>query len=361
MMKKTFRTGCVLGLSMLLALPAAFTPAVAQTAAPVKPEPVKNVASAPGNGLSKPRVVQRAQWLEAQGYVMPWQESHIGSEVGGLRLVSVEANVGDVVRKGQVLAQMNAATVEAELDAARAQMVEAEAALAQATATLERARRLAPTGGISKQDLMLYETQRHTAAARLEAARAQVKKQQLRLDFATLVAPDDGVISARTAVEGAIVQSGGELFRLIRQGRLEWRAEVAGDLFLRVRRGQSVKVVTPRGITVDGVVRQVSPLIDRTTGKGMVYIDVPASDELKAGLLVTGRIEVGQVKVLLVPETAVFVSDGQARVLLADGAGQLRAVDVTLGEKAEGWQEISGGLTADAQVQSIWEAGPEKP
>lgn len=297
-----------------------------------------------------PRTEVRPELIQAQGYVMPWQESHVGSEVGGLRLVSVLANVGDVVKKGQVLALLDAATVEAELDAAKAQLVEAEAALAQATATLARAKRLAPTGGISQQDLTLYETQQQTAAARRDAARAQVKKQQLRLGFATLVAPDDGIISSRSAVEGAIVQAGGELFRLIRQARLEWRPEVNGDLLLKVKPGQHVTVHSPLGERIDGKVRQVSPTIDRASGRGTVYVDLPAENDLKAGLMVSGTLEIGKRRALAVPNTAVFQEGGRYQIFAVAPDNRLAAVEIVKGREMDGWVEISSGLEPDMAV-----------
>ena len=231
-------------IAIALALPLAFvlgvaapssaqtpaTPVVAPKAAGAAPAAAPKATPAPARAVSlvTPKIEMWPDQMEATGNIMPWQETRVGTEIGGLRLLSVLVNAGDVVKKGQVLARLNPVTVETELDAANAQLMEAQAAQAQAEATLERGTRLAPSGGVSQQELTLYETQKQTAAARVNAARAQVKTQHLRLESATLVAPDDGVISSRSAIEGAIVQAGSELFRLIRQGRLEWRAEVKG-------------------------------------------------------------------------------------------------------------------------------------
>lgn len=304
----------------------------------------------PAVSLVKPTAQFLPDRIEAHGNVMPWQESHIGTEVGGLRLVSVLANVGDVVKKGQVLARLNAETVETELEAADAQLVEAQAALVQAAATLERANRLAPSGGVSRQELTLYETQKNTAEARLTAARAQVRKQQLRLKFATLVAPDDGVISASSAAEGAIVQAGSELFRLIRQGRLEWRAEVKGETLLKLAVGQEVTVKSPLGPEVRGRVRQVSPTIDLKTRNGLVYVDLPPDTNLKAGLNVSGLLTMGKRKVLVLPASAVLRQEGVSRVFKVNADRKIEAVDIQTGEEKDGWVEISSGLDAGVQV-----------
>ena len=320
-------------------------------AAPLPP-PAPKVAPEPARAVTlvTPKTEMWPDQLEATGNVMPWQETRIGTEIGGLRVLSVLVNAGDVVKKGQVLARLNPVTVETELDAANAQLMEAQAALAQAEATLERGKRLAPSGGVSQQELTLYETQKQTAAARVNAARAQVKTQQLRLDSATLVAPDDGVISARSAIEGAIVQAGSELFRLIRQGRLEWRAEVKGETLLKLRVGQKVTVNSPLGPDVEGHVRQVSPTIDLTTRNGLVYVDLPLDTNLKAGLKVTGTLALSKRKALVLPASAVLHDGETARVFKINAESRVDAVEVKTGRVQDGYEEITAGLDAHSQV-----------
>ena len=353
-------------IALALALPLAFVlgaanPSNAQTpATPVAAAKAAGAAAAPAPkptpaplravSLVTPKNEMWPDPLEASGNIMPWQETRVGTEIGGLRLLSVLVNAGDVVKKGQVLARLNPVTVETELDAANAQLMEAQAALAQAEATLGRGQRLAPSGGVSQQELTLYETQKQTAAARVNAARAQVKTQQLRLDSATLVAPDDGVISSRLAVEGAIVQAGSELFRLIRQGRLEWRAEVKGEVLLKLRVGQKVTVKSPFGPDVEGHIRQVSPTIDLATRNGLVYVDLPLDTNLKAGLKVSGTLALSKRKALVVPATAVLHEAGAARVFKVNADSRVEAVDVKIGRVQDGYEEITAGLDAHSQI-----------
>ena len=315
-----------------------------------KPPAPAAAAPAPAVSLIHPKTESWPELIEASGNIMPWQESHIGSEVGGLRLSSVLVNVGDTVKKGQELARLNAATVETDLDAANAQLAEAEAALAQAVATLDRAKRLAPSGGVSQQELTLYETQKHTAEARVSAARAQVKRQQLRLDYATLVAPDDGVISASSASEGAIVSAGSELFRLIRQGRLEWRAEVKGETLLKLSPGQEVTVLSPLGPEVKGRVRQLSPTIDVTTHNGLVYVDLPQGTNLKAGLRVSGTITMGKRKALVLPSSAVLNQEGVSRVLTVNPESRIEALEIKTGRTKDASVEVLAGVDEQTRV-----------
>ena len=317
----------------------------AAPAAPVNTAPaVRPVA------LVAPKTENWPDQIEAQGNVMPWQETRIGTEIGGLRLVSLLANVGDVVKKGQVLAKLNPATVEIDLESANAQLMEAQAAQAQAVAMLERAKRLAPTGGVSQQDLMQYETQKNTTEARLNAARAQVKTQQLRLEAATLVAPDDGIISSRSVSEGAIVQAGSELFKLIRQGRLEWRAEVSGENLIKVAAGQEATIKSPLGVDVKGRVRQVSPTIDLTTRYGLIYVDLPAETNFKAGLHVSGTLTLSKHKVLTVPSAAIRHSGEERLVFTVNADNRVTAVKVAVGQIRDGRAEITSGLSENTRV-----------
>ena len=330
------------------------TAASAQTAAPLAPAPAPQVTpplpAVRSVSLVTPKTETWPDQIEAHGNIMPWQETRIGTEIGGLRLVSILANVGDIVKKGQVLARLNPTPVEADLEAATAQLMETQAAQAQAVATLDRAKRLAPSGGVSQQELTQYETQKRTAEARFNAARAQVKTQQLRLDSATLVAPDDGVISSRSVAEGAIVQAGSELFRLIRQGRLEWRAEVKGETLLRLSVGQEVTVKSPLGPDVKGHVRQVSPTIDLTTRNGLAYVDLPLDTNLKAGLFVSGTLAMNKRKALILPSRAVQHEGEARRVFKVNADSKLEAVEVQIGRVRDGHEEITSGVDGDVQV-----------
>jgi HlyD family secretion protein len=360
--KRAFRIRSFV-LHAVLALGAAnfsYAEASAPDAAAVKEAPVAEqiattlpappVAPATPVTLVKAKTALWPDQIEASGSIMPWQETLIGSEVGGLRLADVLISVGDTVTKGQVLARLDTATVETDLDAANAQLMEAEGTLAQAVATLDRANRLAPSGGLSRQELTLYETQKNTAEARVNAARAQVKRQKLRLKFATIVAPDDGVISAISVSEGAIVQAGNELFRLIRQGRLEWRAEVKGETLLKLAIGQEVIVNSPLGSEVKGRVRRLSPTIDVTTGNGLVYVDLPTGTNLKAGLNVSGSIGMSKRKALYVPSSAVVRGDKDAKVFKIGADSKLVAVDVHTGRSKGDAIEIVSGLDERSEV-----------
>ena len=174
-----------------------------------------------------PQMTEWPRVLVTNGNIAAWQEAVISTEVSNLLLTDVRVNVGDRVKKGQVLARIANETVAAELSEAKASVAEAEAMLSEARANGERARRYQQTGFLSAQQINQYLTAEKTALARLNAARARMQTEQLRLAQTRVRAPDDGVISARTATPGSLAQPGQELFRLIRGSRS--RQAEAGD------------------------------------------------------------------------------------------------------------------------------------
>ncbi|WP_434557268.1 efflux RND transporter periplasmic adaptor subunit [Pseudomonas sp. Z4-20] len=286
----------------------------------------------------------------AYGNVMAWQEASIGTESDGLRLAEVKVNVGDEVRRGQVLATFVPETIAAELAQRRAATAEAQATLAEARGNAERARELQSSGALSKQQVHLHVTAEHTAQARLDAARALERLQHLRLAQTQVMAPDDGVISARNATVGAVLPAGQELFRLIRDGRLEWRAEVAASDLGKFTPGQLVRVIAANGEAIEGRVRRVAPTVDMQVRNGLVYVDLPAGTAARAGMFVRGEFAVGAERMLTLPQSAVLQHDGFSYVLQVGPQFKVTRVKVTVGRRVGDRVEIIGGIDGTAAV-----------
>lgn len=290
--------------------------------------------------------------LVANGNIAAWQEAVIGSETGGIRLTSVDVNVGDRVKRGQVLAQFATDTLQADIDQQQANIAEAEANLTDALANAARARALQNSGALSTQQIDQYQTTARTAQARRDAARAQLRTQQLRFKQARIVAPDDGVISSRSATVGAVVPAGQELFRLIRQNRLEWRAQVTATELARVRPGQQVIVVTASGTRVAGKVRMLAPTVDTTTRTTLVYVDLPTDSAARAGMFATGTFELGKVQALTLLQSAVVMRDGFDYVYRVSADNHALQTKVGVGRRIGDRVEITAGLQPDTRVVS---------
>jgi HlyD family secretion protein len=323
---------------------AADNKATAKAAAPARPALTVSVTTAQRSTLSTT--------LAASGNLAAWQEAAVGAEANGMRLSEVRVNVGDLVRKGQVLATFAADTAVAELAQSKASVAEAEAQLAEAAANAQRARDLQASGALSAQQIAQLLTAERTAQARLEAVKAVQKVQQLRLQQTQVLAPDSGVISARSATVGAVVPAGAELFRLIRQGRLEWRGEVAASELPQVRVGQKVKLsATGAPAPVQGTVRQVAPTVDAATRNVIVFVDVPASSAgLKAGMFARGEFETGSSAALTLPQSAVLLRDGFSYVFVVGSDGRVAQTKVDVGRRNGERIEIVQGLDDKARV-----------
>lgn len=328
------------GLAVHAADPKSDKASAAQTA----PRPALSVST------TQPKPMTLSLRIAANGNIAPWQEAVIGTEAHGLRLAEVRVNVGDVVRRGQVLASFTPDMTRADAAQVRATVAEAEAALAEATANAARARELATSGALSEQQINQFMTAERTAQARLDAQRAMAHVQALRLRQTLVLAPDSGVISARSATVGAVLPAGAELFRLIRQGRLEWRAEVPAPDMARLHPGNKARVTTPAGDSVDGLVRMVAPTVDVATRNGLVYVDLPAPGSLRAGMFARGEFDIGATAALTLPQAAVLLRDGFHYVLRVGPDSKVVQTKVEVGRRVGDRVEISAGLAADARV-----------
>lgn len=288
--------------------------------------------------------------FNASGNIAAWQEAIVGAEVAGLRIQDVRVNVGDVVSKGQLLATFAPEVVEAELAQSRASVAEAEAALADAQTNADRASTLDKTGAMSVQQINQYLTAAKTAEARLAAARAMARVSQLRLTNTQVVAPDDGTLSARLATVGAVVQSGQELFRLVRKNRLEWRAEVTSSELAKIARGQKVNVITPAGDSVPGTVRMIAPTVDLLTRNVQVFVDLAPNRHAKAGMFARGEFVLAPTNGLTIPPQAVVVRDGFAYVFVIQPDNRVQQVKVQAGRRFPDSVEIRDGLNADSVI-----------
>jgi RND family efflux transporter MFP subunit len=298
--------------------------------------------------VTHPESTSIASSFGANGNIVAWQEALIGAEVGGLRIAEVRVNVGDTVKKDDVLATFATETVAADLAVQKAQEAEAAAALADARANAARVRTLKDSGALSAQQVNQYLTAEQTAQARLEAARAMVKVQELRLRNTQVRAPDDGVISSRQATVGAVVPSGTELFRMVRQNRLEWRAEVTSEELRLIRVGMQASVVPasfgPETPPLKGTVRMIAPTVDAQARTAVVYVDLPSgmTDEppVRAGMFATGRFNLGNTSGLTLPQESVVMRDGFAYVFKVGADNRVSQVKVKLGRRIDRRVEI---------------------
>ena len=312
-----------------------------------KPVPAEG-ASAAALTITTARAEMRShpRVIEASGPVTAWQEAIIGAEIGGQKLTAVMADVGDAVTKGQVLAEYNDATL-------RAEAAELKAAFAQADAARRRAVALKDPGAMSAQEIDNAEHQAAMAKARLDA-------KNLELRYTKITAPDDGVISARSATLGAVGAVGQELFRLIRQNRIEWRGELTSLQLNQAAVGQTVVLTLPDGSPAEAVIRQIAPSLNDQTRLATVYADISAGSAARAGMYAKGRIARDAIDALNVPAKAVVIRDGYAYVLKVAQPDQPETAvtlqKITTGSTSGNYTDVIEGL-AEGDVVAVQGAG----
>jgi HlyD family secretion protein len=288
--------------------------------------------------------------VSANGNITAWQEAIIGTESNGLRLTQVLVNVGDVVKKGQILATFSAESIEAELNQSKASLMEAEAQGRDAINNADRARTLQNTGAMSTQQIDQYTTSADTAKARIEVAKANVVTQEIRLKNTTIYAPDSGVISSRSATVGAVLSAGSELFKLIRQSRLEWRAEVVSSDLSKIKVGMQANVTAADGKNFKGKVRVISPTVDVQSRNTLIYVDLPTNSSVKAGMFAKGEFILGQTKTLAVPQQVLVLRDGFSYVFAVkdeNGNKVAKQIKVKTGRRVGNLVEIISGIEAN--------------
>jgi RND family efflux transporter MFP subunit len=290
------------------------------------------------------------QQLQASGALTAWQEIIVSPETGGLRIAQLLVDVGDSVRRGQLMAELADDTVRAELRKQQALAAQAGASLAQASTNRQRAQAVDVAGALAPQKMDEYLTNEATALASLASAKADVESARLKLAHTRIVAADDGVVSSKSAILGNVVNTGAELFRLVRQGRVEWRAELDSRQLAGVRAGQTARLALPGGSKVAGKVRLVSPTLSTTTGRGIAYVSLPSGEGVQPGLFASGTIELEAKPALTLPQSAVVLRDGRTYVYVVDSVNKVASRLVTTARRQGDRIELLSGLDGTARV-----------
>jgi len=290
----------------------------------------------------------KVEWpdsLQTSGAIAPWQEAIVGAEISGQKLVEILVNVGDVVKKDQVLARHSTEMLQAERSELYAEWIQAEA-------NRKRGVRLKQGGALSNQRIETY-----MAAAAI--AKARLERKDLELRNATVVAPDDGLVSSRTATLGAVSNAGAELFRIILQNRLEWRGDLTAEQLARVAPGQTVELSLPGGSKTKAVVRQISPSLNSDSRMATAYADIEPGSAAHAGMYATGKIVISQTDAIIVPAVSVVIRDGRSYVFklgAEQGITNVSRQEVTTGRNRGNEIEIVSGLAPGERV-AAWGAG----
>ena len=267
--------------------------------------------------------------VTASGSVSAWEEVPVGAETGGLTATGVYVDEGGYVRQGQPLVQMNDALLQAQLRQQQAAVQTAEANAARDDAALDRAQELKERGFLSQAGLDTALANQRASQAGLASARASLSETRTRLSQATIRAPVAGLVISRNVTRGQIIAAGTELFRIVRDGRLELDAQVPETELRLVRAGQTAVVSSDEVGETTGRVRIVTPEVSPETRLGVARISLNGG-AFRPGMFARARIEVGAQPAVTVPTASVLYRENRAGVFVmgADGRAHFRPVTV---------------------------------
>lgn len=303
-----------------------------------------------------PRQDDIGNTLSADGTINAKDTANVSAKVTGVAIERILVEEGDRVNAGQVLAVFDTDAMEQQVLQAEADVAEAAATLANASADAARILPLIDIDAISKQEADRYRTAEVRARAALQASKARLSNQRLTLENASVVAPISGVISEKMAEVG-MVAGGDPLFTIIKGGVLEWRADIDPKLVSDINIGTPVRVSLPDGDAVMGQVSRIAPTADNNR-QITIYASLAANTKIRAGMFQTGEFLLGSASTQTVPNSAIVSNDGYDYVMLVTNittkngvsVGRIKQQRVTLGERLGDNVAVTEPLPADSRI-----------
>ena len=279
-------------------------------------------------------------------------ESNQGFRIKG-KIIEREVDVGSLVKKGQILARLDASDTNLSVAAAQADVRAAEANYALAKAEVERQRQLVNKKFISQSALDKYEAELKTADARVNQAKAQAAVSGNQSRYTALIADRDGVITQIHAEPGQVVDAGEMVAQIADTRQIEVLVAVPESRVAGLKVGDSVtiKLWADREKTYNGKVREIAPAASSATRAFDVRIAFTDADEaVKLGMTAGVRFAQAEADEIMIPSTALTQINGKNAVWVIDKDGLANPREVTAGQYTENGVMITSGLQAGEMV-----------
>lgn len=281
------------------------------------------------------------------GEVRAQHEPALAFRIGG-KISRRLVDVGDRVKAGQPLAELDAADVALQLEAARAQLASAESDLALATSELERYKGLIDRQLVSRSLYDERASAQQAAQARVRQAKAQAAVSGNQATYAVLRAPKDGVIAQRQAEAGQVVAAGQTVFVLAEDGEREVAISVPEHSASAFAPGREllVELWSAPGKRFPAKLREIAPAADPLARTFAARVSFDAG-ETRAEIGQSARVYALEenTSALAVPLSALYDSDGQPAVWVVDPAtGKVSLRSVQVGPYGETSVPVLSGL-----------------
>jgi len=282
---------------------------------------------------------------EFSGDVRPRYESQLGFRVGG-KISSRKVDVGALVKRGQVLMQLDPQDLRLGQDQAQASLRAAQTSYELARAELKRYQDLRSQNFVSQAVLDQKVAAARSAQASVEAARAASHEQANQTGYANLVADADGVVTAINAEVGQVVQAGAPVVRVARTDEKEVVIGVPEDQVDKLRKVGEVRVRlwADPDRSIEGRIREVSPVADPATRTYTVKVAIPPRDDARLGMTAVVQLaHAGAAPAIRAPLAALYQDKGRTSVWVIEN-GAVRAVPVQVGGVAGNDVLLAGGV-----------------
>jgi HlyD family secretion protein len=297
----------------------------------------------------QPRAITGA--LTASGDLVSREEAAVLPEVSGYRVARVLVDVGDFVKQGQTLVQLDPALIQAQLAQAEAVASQAQVQALQAAEQAAHVKDLDNAGVISQEAIDQRRFQARAAQATANAQAAALKDLKTRMNKLSVTAPVSGLILERTVRPGDMsAVSATPWFRIARDSEVELSAQVSEDDLTNIHPGQQARVTLPGGEVVTGVVRLVSPQIDAQSKLGAVRVHLPVRPDIRAGGFARAVFGEASGVVLAAPETAVRYDADGASVMTVGPDNRVKKALVQTGQRGGGLVQLIKGPPAGTRI-----------
>lgn len=291
--------------------------------------------------------------LAASGDLQAREEAAVLPEVNGYRVARVLADVGDYVKAGQTLVQLDPTLIASQVAQAEAIAAQAEANALQAEDQANRVRDLDGQGVLSQEQIEQRRLQARAARAQARAQAANFRDLKTRSGKLAVTAPVSGLILEKNVRPGDLSAAGGGAnpwFRMARDGQVELAADLSEDDLTRIRPGQSATVTLPSGASVKGQVRLISPQINPQTRLGRVRVLLPVRPDIRVGGFARAIFTDASGVVLAVPETAIRYDADGASLMVVGPDNRVKRVLIQAGQRGAGLVQIVKGPPAGSRV-----------
>jgi RND family efflux transporter MFP subunit len=300
--------------------------------------------------------------LRSTGTVHARETAVLSAQVMG-RIQQVLVREGDSVRAGQTLVVLDDAALHAQVEQAQAgvkaalnMQAAAQTNAALATSTLGRYKQLQSEKSVSPQEMDEVSRRAEAAAAGLEAARAQTDAARAQengartmMSYTRLVAPFAGVVTSRMADPGTMAAPGVPLLQLDQAGALQLDITVDESVIGAIRKGMKLTVEV-NGAAATGSVAEIVPAADPSSHSFLVKIDLPSSNQTRAGMYGTAEFANGARQAILIPRSAVAARGSLSCAYVLDGQGIAQLRYLTLGAAQGNLVEVLSGVSAGEKL-----------